>query len=207
MIVLSHRGYWKAAAEKNRPIAFARSFELGFGTETDVRDRNGVLVISHDMPSGSEITLDAFLDIFGDREIPLAMNVKADGLAAALHTAMSARGVKDWFVFDMAVPDMRSYLTAGIPVFTRLSEVEKDPVWFDQSAGVWLDAFQDTWYDRSLIEGMLSRGKRVCIVSAELHGRDSRPQWEMLRPLRGHDNLLLCTDHPEQARTFFGETL
>jgi glycerophosphoryl diester phosphodiesterase len=207
MIILSHRGYWKTATEKNQPVAFARSFELGFGTETDVRDRNGVLVISHDMPSGTEITLDSFLDIFGDSGIPLAMNVKADGLAAALHAAMSARGVKDWFVFDMAVPDMRSYLTAGIPVFTRMSEVEKDPVWLEQSAGIWLDAFHGTWYDRSLIENMLSRGKRVCVVSAELHGRDSQQQWDMLRALRGHENLLLCTDYPEQARTFFGETL
>lgn len=207
MNILSHRGYWKTAAEKNQPVAFTRSFELGFGTETDVRDRNGVLVISHDMPSGSEITLDAFLEMFGDSRIPLAMNIKADGLAAVLHAAMSAREVKDWFVFDMAVPDMRSYLAAGVPVFTRMSEVEKDPVWLEQSAGIWLDAFHGTWYDRSLIETMLSQGKQVCVVSAELHGRDSQQQWDMLRPLRGHKNLLLCTDHPEQARTFFGETL
>ena len=38
MIIISHRGYWKDAAEKNRPVAFARSFDLGYGTETDVRE-------------------------------------------------------------------------------------------------------------------------------------------------------------------------
>lgn len=35
MIILSHRGYWKETHEKNLPIAFERSFSLGFGTETD----------------------------------------------------------------------------------------------------------------------------------------------------------------------------
>ena len=39
MMILSHRGYWK---EKNLPIAFERSFSLGFGTETDYK---GELVI------------------------------------------------------------------------------------------------------------------------------------------------------------------
>jgi len=41
MLVISHRGYWKELAEKNRPIAFERSFALGFGTETDIRDYKG----------------------------------------------------------------------------------------------------------------------------------------------------------------------
>ena len=38
MQVISHRGYWKAASEKNTQTAFKRSFSLGYGTETDVRD-------------------------------------------------------------------------------------------------------------------------------------------------------------------------
>ncbi len=38
MIILSHRGYWKEVSEKNKPIAFERSFSLGLGTETYIRD-------------------------------------------------------------------------------------------------------------------------------------------------------------------------
>ncbi len=56
MQVISHRGYWKSAAEKNTTTAFARSFALGYGTETDVRDLNGELVISHDMPTQPAMT-------------------------------------------------------------------------------------------------------------------------------------------------------
>ena len=50
MIIISHRGYWIQPAEKNTEEAFSRSFERGMGTETDVRDHRGELVISHDMP-------------------------------------------------------------------------------------------------------------------------------------------------------------
>ena len=56
MIILSHRGYWKLEEERNRAAAFQRSFDLGYGTETDIRDIQGKLVISHDMPRGDEIT-------------------------------------------------------------------------------------------------------------------------------------------------------
>ena len=61
MKILSHRGYWKAPIEKNTREAFVRSFALGFGTETDIRDYMGELVISHDIPRGGEINFDAFL--------------------------------------------------------------------------------------------------------------------------------------------------
>ncbi|HQT44263.1 MAG TPA: hypothetical protein PLD79_09695, partial [Halothiobacillus sp.] len=93
MIILSHRGYWKDAAEKNLPVAFGRSFDLGFGTETDVRDVAGKLVISHDMPRGDELSLEDMLDILSGRDLPMAMNIKADGLAKPLAEAMTARGL------------------------------------------------------------------------------------------------------------------
>ncbi|MFM0608130.1 hypothetical protein PQR05_26720 [Paraburkholderia sediminicola] len=205
MIVLSHRGYWQDAKEKNQEIAFSRSFDLGFGTETDIRDRNGSLVISHDMPSGSELTLSDFLRIVDGRDLPLALNIKADGLVGVLKDALQRSPLRKWFVFDMAVPDMRGYLQAGIPVFTRMSEVERAPAWLEQSAGVWLDGFSDVWYDAATIETLLRTGKKVCVVSSELHGRNADVQWHMLRGLSAHPGLMLCTDIPEKAQNFFGD--
>jgi len=206
MIVLSHRGYWQEVDEKNCEVAFRRSFDLDFGTETDIRDRNGTLVISHDMPNGSEMTLVDFLKIIDNRNLSLALNIKADGLAFLLKQALQATHLSNWFVFDMAVPDMRAYLQAGIPVFTRMSEVEKAPVWLEQSAGIWLDAFFDIWYDTTHINDLLHSGKKVCIVSSELHGRDPEYLWNLLLPLSDHPSLMLCTDHPEKARKFFGDS-
>lgn len=205
-MILSHRGYWLEPKEKNLESAFRRSFDLGFGTETDVRDSGRQLVISHDMPNGGEMTLLDFLTILDNRALPLAINVKADGLAVPVMEAMETKGVMDWFVFDMSVPDMRAYLRAGAPVFTRMSEVERKPAWLEQATGVWLDAFSGSWYDANQIAALLENGKRVCVVSPELHGRESEPCWEMLVPFSGHPAVMLCTDYPERARKFFGES-
>ena len=38
MEIISHRGYWKNVEEKNSSKAFKNSFDLNFGTETDLRD-------------------------------------------------------------------------------------------------------------------------------------------------------------------------
>ncbi|KVH43882.1 hypothetical protein [Burkholderia diffusa] len=202
MKVLSHRGYWKETAEKNTPCAFHRSFDLGFGTETDVRDRLGDLVISHDPATAESIQLSAFLDIVGRRDLPLAMNVKADGLASGLAKAFEGKGL-DWFVFDMSVPDTRMQIKAGNPVFVRMSEVESTPAWLDQANGVWLDAFSHIWYSAATIRDLLARDLRVCVVSAELHGREHGELWSALKNMSDLDDLMICTDLPEECRQFF----
>lgn len=207
MIVMSHRGYWKDSAEKNQAVAFERSFSLGFGTETDVRDSSGRLVISHDMPTGGEMTLEALLDLLGPADLPLALNIKADGLAGALRDMMRGRPQRAWFVFDMSVPDMRSHLAVGNPVFTRVSEVESEPSYYERCRGVWLDAFEQDAWRAERIPRFVADGKQVCIVSPELHGREPAPFWEALRtagPAVLGDDVLLCTDLPEQARDYFG---
>ena len=205
MIVLSHRGYWHAKPERNTREAFLRSFALGFGTETDVRDSLGRLVISHDPPTGGEMPLEEFLGLPDLRSLPLAMNVKSDGIAEALRAAMIRAGHENWFAFDMSVPDMLQHLRAGSPVFTRLSEHEPQPACYARSAGVWLDAFEDEWFDTDLIERLLGEDRRVCVVSSELHGRDPAALWDLLRPLTGRRGLMLCTDLPERAREVFGD--
>ncbi len=206
MIVLSHRGYWEEVAEKNAPAAFHRSFDLGFGTETDIRDRHGELVIAHDMAGADAITLDEMLDILGPRDLPLALNIKADGLAAALLAQMRARGLTQCFTFDMSVPEMVVQLRLGLPVFTRASEYEQKPALYEQATGVWLDGFEGEWFCEADINGFLQDGKRVAIVSPELHRRDHQPLWAWLRASAVTHNsaLMLCTDLPEDARMFFG---
>jgi len=206
VIILSHRGYWKDTAEKNRPEAFVRSFDLGYGTETDVRDMKGELMISHDMPTGGEITLTEMLAILSRRDLPMAMNIKADGLARALDAQMKAAGLTQWFTFDMSVPEMVVQLGLGLPVFTRASEYEQPPACYDRAAGVWLDAFKSEWYAARDVEAFLRDGKRVCIVSPELHKRPHEGLWAMLREsnLHRHETLMLCSDIPEDATRYFG---
>jgi len=205
MQIISHRGYWLEKPERNQKIAFERSFDLGFGTETDVRDVAGRLVISHDMPDGSEMPLSDLLEIMAGRNLPLAMNIKADGLLASLQAVFEHHGHSNWFAFDMAVPDMRSYLASDVCTYTRLSEVEPVPAWLNEADGIWLDSFGAEWYSSAQLAELLQQGKQVCVVSSELHSRDHLPLWRLLGDLQGAANLTLCTDLPEAARSFFKE--
>lgn len=203
MRILSHRGFWHEPSERNSLPALARSLDHGFGLETDVRDCGGRLVISHDVPLGTEAAFDKTLQLFHNSNLPLAVNIKADGLAVLLKRAVSTYNLADWFAFDMSIPDMRSYLDEKVPVFARVSEVEKVPPWIDEVAGIWYDSFSGTSYDAATIAGYLRAGKQVCIVSPELHRRPHQVVWRDIKALADQPALMLCTDYPEQARQFF----
>ncbi len=202
--VLSHRGLWRAEGEKNSPLAFARSFSEGFGTETDLRDRMWELVVSHDPPGPGAMPAEQLLRLH-DRHgagLPLALNIKADGLHEQVEELVRHHGLKDYFLFDMSVPDMRGYLKRGLRVFTRQSDAEPAPAFYEQAAGVWLDAFESDWMTEAVLAGHLSAGKEVCIVSPELHGRPAEEFWRRLAGMASahQPGVMLCTDRPHEAR-------
>ena len=209
MQVLSHRGHWLEASEKNSAAAFRRSFAGGFGTETDIRDCAGRLVIAHDPPSGNEMELADFLRLHGEYRpaLPLALNIKADGLQSRLREQCKGLASGSFFFFDMSVPDMLSYVRESLPVFTRHSDVEEVPVLYDEAIGVWLDDFGGNWLSPSVIGQHLSAGKQVCIVSPELHGRSHQSFWRHLAasPVSQEDRVMLCTDFPREACKLFNE--
>lgn len=202
MIVLSHRGFWIDPEEKNSLIAFERNVEVGIGTETDIRDRDGVLVVSHDPADSQAMTWLDVLDLFERSGLPLAVNVKADGLSDMVADSLAGREINA-FMFDMSGPETVRYARAGLPYFTRHSDVERDPILYETAAGVWLDSFGPEWFDLAVIERHLDHGKKVCVVSSELHGRDPGDLWEMLTPYKRRDGLMICTDLPQQAASRF----
>lgn len=210
MIILSHRGYWKTPAEKNSVAAFERSFDLGYGTETDFRDALGALVISHDMPDANSLPAETFFAILAERDasLPIAVNIKADGLQNLMKEAVERHGVSNYFLFDMSIPDAVVSIKKGLRVFTRHSDVEPEPNFYQQAAGVWMDAFHDdTWLTPDAILRHLDAGKQVCLVSPELHGRAHLAFWERLlaSPVASHPGLMLCSDIPEDATSFFSD--
>lgn len=209
MKIIAHQGYWKKDGEKNRERAFRRSFELGFGAELDIRDLAGELVVSHDLPSGRELRLRDFLRIYKGlgAGLPLALNIKSNGLSPHLKRLLKTYRVTHYFVFDMSVPDTRHYLKEGFRIFTRQSEIEKIPPFYNQAAGVWVDCFYGDWADAKLVGRHIKAGKEVCLVSPELHGRNHQPFWKKIRrsSITGSGNLMICTDYPERAREFFND--
>lgn len=203
MKIISHRGLWFHDNEKNTKSALVKSITHNYGFETDLRDFGGELVISHDVPNQSELPLDYLLSEIPNIDLPIAINIKSDGLAKMLRSKMQGINWTDWFVFDMSIPDMINHLEVGNPVFTRISDYEREPVLFEKSVGIWLDSFGSEWYDQTIINNLLSSNKMVCIVSPELHKRSKDNIWEMLKKIGNNDQLILCTDYPLEATKYF----
>jgi hypothetical protein len=205
--IIAHRGYWLEAAEKNSLVAFSRALEYGFGIETDLRDLDRKLVVSHDVPVEGAMNVAEFINLYKQYPVaaPMALNIKSDGLYPLIKDLIIQSGMTNYFVFDMSVPDTRGYLAEQIPVFTRLSEYETAPAFLDKSRGVWLDAFESEWYDEKVIQNLLSQEKQVAIVSPELHRRPHLQQWQFLKEHHFHksDLVSLCTDFPLEAKEYF----
>ena len=210
MKVLSHRGYWKKESEKNQVIAFERTFALGFGTETDFRDFNGELVISHDIANNSCLNASTFFEIYNkhDCTAPLALNIKADGLQHKLKDLLTQFQIENYFVFDMSVPDGLQYLKHNINTYTHESEYEVNPSFYKEASGIWLDEFHSHWITEDTIASHVRHGKHICIVSPDLHKRDYMTEWASYKHIEkklGINNLMICTDFPETAEEFFND--
>ena len=102
MKIISHRGYWKKKEEQNTELAFQRSLSSGFKIETDLRDRNGDLVISHDLPRQKFVEIEILEKIIRrfDNSKPLAINIKSDGLAKKVKDLLSQSNIKEYFVLQ-----------------------------------------------------------------------------------------------------------
>lgn len=210
MKIISHRGFWLDVSEKNKKTAFERSFKLGYGTETDIRDYLGELVISHDVANSECININDFFNLINanaTKPLIFALNIKSDGLCELLNQAISSATFKykhEFFVFDMSVPDLNIYIkNSNLKVFTRMSEVEKEPAWEKDADGIWLDSFGECWFDYTLLNDLLNEKKQVCVVSPELHNRDYLDFWENIKRLSYNENLIICTDKLSDAICYF----
>lgn len=210
MHILAHRGVWNSTEEQNDLAAFEKSYELGCGLETDLRKTAQGLVISHDHPGLAPVLAgEAFFEHYAahGQGLPLALNIKEDGLQDDTLALISKYDVTNYFVFDMAVPDAVQWRRRGAPCFTRLSEYETRPAFPDDAVGVWIDGFETDWIEPAEILAWRAKGLRVALVSSELHKRDHQAFWARLRGeerLLHDDGVALCTDHVERALDYFG---
>ena len=214
--IIAHRGVWKTLKEKNSFISFRQALSRGFGIETDLRDYKGEIVISHDIPEKDSQPLSNLLKEYNfhikkskdDSKSFLALNIKSDGLYKKIKKLLKDFRIKNYFVFDMSIPDTLCYQKAEINFFLRHSEYEIPSASFKNYDGIWLDSFKRNWFEKKTIENYLKQNKKVCVVSPELHSRDHLSCWKLLKEINLHKKgsiLFLCTDYPEEAKTFFYE--
>ena len=203
MNILCHRGAWKSENEKNTILAFSNALNLKHGFESDVRDYNSSLVISHDIADKNSILFEEVLKLLKNDKYCFAINIKSDGLVYKLKKLLNDYDIKNYFTFDMSIPQMLLYKNADLKYFTRQSEFEKKPALYENSDGIWIDSFySDDWITSELIINHLKNKKKVCIVSPELHGRSPELLWSLLKQIED-SNLYICTDLVLQAEEFF----
>jgi len=207
MKVICHRGLWKKTQDQNSLSSFKKAFEMNLGIEIDVRDLNSDIVISHDPPETTKcVYLKDLFEMYNNtnaKNLLIAINIKSDGLSGQIKKLIKEYNIYNYFTFDMSNPEMFRYKNDGLNYFTRLSEHEMDPIMLNDAAGVWLDAFEGEWYDEKYILRLLGSVEEVCVVSAELHGRDYKRQWALLKKVNNHNNIVLCTDKPNEAKEYF----
>ena len=210
MQILAHRGYWNKHILPNSMEAFKNALNRGYGFESDVRDYLEELVISHNIADRQAVNAENVFRMLQDycNQFCFAINIKADGLKDILSQTIEKYQLHNYFLFDMSVPQMMEFSEMGLRFFSRQSEVEAEPVLYEKAAGVWLDGFWGTeWITEELLKGHAGKGKEICIVSPELHKRKSYMEfWGKLKSYNVDlSKILLCTDYPDKARSFFNE--
>lgn len=207
MEILAHRGYWNKEIKSNSYEALTEALKNGFGFESDIRDYCEGLVVSHNVANSESFSINEVLEELAryDDRFCFAINIKADGLKDLLYYTLNKYKIDNYFTFDMSVPQMIEYREKGLKYFTRQSEYEKECVLYDDASGVWIDAFiEESWITEELLNEHLSKGKKVCLVSPDLHKRQYLSFWNKLRDSKvNFDNVILCTDFPSEAREFF----
>ncbi len=201
-MIYAHRGMWQTPDQQNSVQAIENSRIHGFGVETDFRSNNHLLVVSHD-PCGDTSLL--AVDEIDFSEIPVAMNIKEDGLLNQYQSFLKKYPNKHTFLFDGSIPEMVKLREKGLPHALRLSEYETELPWEPQF--LWIDGFHSDWWITSTKIFNLLEKHFVVFVSPELHKREYESAWEFFNVLESKQiaQFGICTDYPGELKAKFNE--
>lgn len=207
MKIIAHRGLWNKREDGNTMESFCAAFKKGFGIETDIRDYNGEIVVSHNIATEYSFLFEDVLKLYNETKCntSLAINIKADGLQKLLKDLLKKYNIKNYFVFDMSIPEQVVFHKEQFNVFTRMSEYETLPVLIDNAQGIWMDEWENSWINAEIIKKYTEKGKLLSIISPEIHGRDHLVLWDNLKQFKDIDEVMLCTDIPCAAEEYFNE--
>jgi len=208
--ILAHRGMWGEPIEKNSQLALFKALENGFGLETDIRyDKDIGLVISHDILNNSfrYLPFEELLIEYKKQKInsKLALNIKSNGLHHKLKETLEKYGIDQYFIFDMAIPDLISGIKYNLNQFVRFSEYEDPYPYCEFTNGVWIDSFNSNIPNKSELINLNKKWSTLVFVSPELHGREHLKYWNFIKNFykESMSNIMLCTDFPSAAYDFF----
>jgi glycerophosphoryl diester phosphodiesterase len=198
--IYAHRGCWSPKSEQNSLKSFQIAARQSYSIETDFRERNSQVFISHDPITefASPLSAISYFNIGAKT----AMNLKSDGLAEVFEGLRWEIESSQSWIFDGSIPEMYKFKQLGFKHALRLSEFERELSW--EPDVVWLDCFNSDWFVNS--RELVSRYemKEIVFVSPELHGRNQDEVWNFLAELiqGGNSNISICTDYPDEFITF-----
>ena len=201
-LIYAHRGIWQTPDQQNSRQSIEAARFSGYGVETDFRSKSHLLVVSHD-PYGDSNPL--AVDEIDFEEIPVALNIKEDGLLPQCEAFIKKYPNQHTFLFDGSIPEMVKIKEKGLPHALRLSEYETDLPW--ETRFLWVDGFKSDWWIKSPKILNLIEKHFVIFVSPELHGRAIESAWAFFHLLhsKGIAHFGICTDHPDKLKAIFDE--
>lgn len=201
-LIYAHRGIWQTPDQQNSQQSIEAARFSGYGVETDFRSKSHSLVISHD-PYGDSNPLS--VDEIDFAEIPVALNIKEDGLLTQYEAFIRKYPNPYTFLFDGSIPEMVKIKEKELPHALRLSEYETELPW--ESQFLWIDGFNSDWWIKSPKILNLIDKHFVVFVSPEIHSREIESAWEFFHLLhsKGIAQFGICTDHPDELKATFDE--
>ena len=194
-LIYTHRGFWQGCDDQNSLLAIIKAEQNDFGAEIDVRSHAGTVQLSHDPLQLSEYCT---LNDLASLTLPLAINLKEDGILGLINNSGVLNRNENSFVFDGSTPQMLTAKKMGMRHALRVSEYEKTVAW--HSDFIWLDSFETDWWLTEPKTLDFFNSSKVIVVSSELHSRDPMEMWSFLRMiLRTKElNFGICTDRPRE---------
>jgi len=164
-----------------------------FGLGTDIHNYNNKLVLAHDHPNEQSTKLEDFITYVPKNSL-LAINIKNEEVEAELKIILSRSKTTNYFTFDWPISSLHKAISHDLNCAFRLSEYEKDII--PNCSWVWLDSFNEIWYDADFLISLKKYGIKLAIVSRELHNRKSD-----INKVKDIVNAVevdaICTDMPE----------
>lgn len=143
------------------------------GVEIDLRDEQGVLILSHD-PFAEGEHFEDFLEAY--EHGTLILNIKSERIEHKVLECLKRQNIENYFFLDSSFPMIYLLSNAGErKIALRFSEFEgMDTI--RAMAGkvdwVWVDCFTKFPLSSDEYHELKALGYKLCLVSPELQGRD-----------------------------------
>jgi hypothetical protein len=199
--VFAHRGFWAGndnleTFKQNSLKSFLRAEQFGFSVETDIRDRDGKVCISHD----PIIIQDEIIELseIWSLNSRFAFNIKCDGLINLFNEEGIQNNRRNFF-FDGSTPEMVKYRGNGFLTANRLSDLEQYIV---GAQIYWVDYFESSEWYLEFFKNWSDQAAYI-FVSPELHSQPHENFWKIFKPLfNSKENFGICTDYPDRFVEF-----